>query len=116
MTTINGIPVSQGKAIGQIHIISVEYLSYEKVSIPKDSIDFEKQKFQEALTQTRETIESLLQITRNQNQQEQIEILEAYHIMLLDPILISEIEQYIEKELVAVENAVTVIFDSYVQK
>ena len=116
MATINGIPVSQGKAIGQIHILSLECLTYEKVSIPKDSIDSEKQKFQEALTQTRETIESLLRIAKDQHHQEQIEILEAYHIMLLDPILISEIEQYIAKELVAVENAVTVIFDSYVQK
>ena len=104
MITINGIPVSQGKAIGQVFFLLQESIQYEKVSIDQKSIESEKQKLQTALSKTAETIHTLLQQAKEQDQKEQVEILETYNIMLLDPVLISEIEQYIEKELVTVES------------
>ena len=116
MKKLNGVPVSQGKAIGEAYILTLDNLNHERVSIKANNIQIEKQKFQDSLSKTKENLDALLEIARTQEQQEQIEILETYHVMLMDPILISEIEQYIEKELVTVESASTYVFDSYVQK
>ena len=116
MKKLNGVPVSQGKAIGEAYILTLDNLNHERVSIKENNIQIEKQKFQDSLSKTKENLDALLEIARTQEQQEQIEILETYHVMLMDPILISEIEQYIEKELVTVESASTYVFDSYVQK
>ena len=116
MKKLNGVPVSQGKAIGEAYILTLDKLNHERVSIKENNIQIEKQKFQDSLSKTKENLDALLEIARTQEQQEQIEILETYHVMLMDPILISEIEQYIEKELVTVESASTYVFDSYVQK
>ena len=116
MKKIQGIPVSQGKAIGESFFLTSEYMEFEKKIIDKDTVKNEKQKLQRALTKVQEDINNLLQIARNQKQQEQITILEAYQIMLLDTIFISEIEQHTEQELVNIETSLSFICNSYAQK
>ncbi len=116
MTKINGVPVSQGKAIGKVFHLSVECIQFEKITISTDAIENEKTKLQTALNQTREKIQNLLDIAKNQANKDEISILESYQIMLLDTVFITEIEQHMVNELINIESSLSYICDIYINK
>ncbi len=116
MEKIKGVPVSEGRALGKILLLSIEDIKYEKIAIQIEALEGEKEKLQKALSDTREVLDSLIENAKTDNQTDQIEIFETYIIMLSDVMLIQEIEQYMEKELANLEHAISVVGESYVAK
>ncbi len=116
MEKIQGVPVSEGRALGKIVLLTVEDIKHEKKSIHFESLEGEKEKLQKALGETKEDLEKLIKEAKDEEHADQAEIFETYVMMLTDVMLIAEIEQFMEKELANLEYALSVVGESYVAK
>ncbi len=116
MEKIQGVPVSEGRALGKIVLLSVEDIKYEKIAIELEALEGEKEKLHKALQETKQDLETLVEKAKSDEQVDQVEIFETYIMMLSDVMLIQEIEQFMEKELANLEHALSVVGESYVAK
>ncbi len=116
MEKITGIPVSEGRALGKIVLLSIADITYTKVDIKIEEFEGEKEKLQKALQNTQKDIEALIAQAKTDNQEEQVAIFETYIMMLNDVMVIQEIEQFMEKELSNLEYALSFVGESYVSK
>ncbi|MBI4005026.1 MAG: phosphoenolpyruvate--protein phosphotransferase [Gammaproteobacteria bacterium] len=57
---LHGMGVSRGIAIGSVHIIEHDQLDIHEFSIPKESIEYEVQRFEKAVTSARQQLRAIL--------------------------------------------------------
>ncbi len=116
MEKIKGVPVSEGRALGKILLLSIEDIKYEKIAIQLEALEGEKEKLHKALQETKDELTKLIDMAKKDEQSDQVEIFETYVVMLSDVMLIQEVEQLMEKELANLEHALSVVGESYVAK
>ncbi len=111
-----GVPVSDGQALGKIVVLTVETLDYEKMAIKEQALEGEKEKLQKGLSGAIAEIQGLIAQAVEDGQEEQNQVFEAYLEMLYDEELVKEIIEYMRKELVCIESALSYICADYVSK
>lgn len=105
---LKGTGISEGIGIGKAVILRNEKIIPKKQRV--ENTDIEKQKFYKALDEVKEEIEKIIE----KNTGTKKEIMEAYLMILQDPMLIEETVQIIENEKTNTDYAVEAGFNKII--
>jgi len=110
----SGVPVSPGIAIGEAYLLETEERMVPHRPIEPDGVPVELERFSVAVTQA----QAELAVLRNEAglHAEIDAIFSAHDMLLADPTLRAEVEQFVRQRLVSAEYAVAQVFDALVQR
>ncbi|MDR2761514.1 MAG: phosphoenolpyruvate--protein phosphotransferase [Planctomycetaceae bacterium] len=123
MKTVSGIPVFNGDAIGNAHGIVIgkvfvqesERLGVTERTIPSDKIESEIERYQTAVKNAKDEIESNRDATLESLGQNLADIFEAQILILQDPRLLRETENLIRTKSLAAESAVAITHNAQIE-
>ncbi len=104
--TIEGIAASAGIVVGPALVIGNPNASYVRRAVSDARVDDEYQRFEEAVSRSKEVLIELSERAAGTDSREHGAILEAYVVMCGDPMLAKKVAFYIRKELRCAEWAV----------
>lgn len=113
MRTLNGIPASQGVAIGPV--FRYEGLELDVVSLQIEDPDAEWARLEAAMAAAREELKALGEKTAEEVGAEEAAIFDAHIMMLEDPELLQSVQTIIETERLNAEAAVERATEQYAQ-
>ncbi len=113
----DGIAASPGIAIGSILIIGSHPLEVDivKDSISPSAVQDEIERFQDALSKTREQIIGIQGKAQGHINEEELAIFDAHLLIVSDKMLIKETLKFIERELVSADYAFTKTIQKYME-
>lgn len=94
---LRGLPISRGIGIGQPLFFALGEEDIPEVSIPKNGIEAEVERYRRALLLSRQDVERLQQLSLNDGPPEIVNILGTHLEMLQDPLMTSLMEEKIRK-------------------
>ena len=110
-----GIAASPGIAIAKAFILEKAELIIEDKQININQIEVEKEKFRQALDQSRQQLQQIKDKTEKELGQEEGAIFGAHLMFLADPMLIGEVENKIAGEKLTAANALNQVISDFVQ-
>ena len=114
MEIYSGVPVSPGIAIGEAYLLETEERMVPHRPIEVDDVPVELGRFAEAVTQAQA---ELAVLRDDAGLHAEIDaIFSAHDMILADPTLRAEVEQFVRQRLVSAEYAVAQVFDALVQR
>jgi len=113
---LQGEPICRGVAIGAPLFFTLKDELIPEVSIQKQDIDREVQRYIRALTRSRNDVKKLKKKLLNEKIDEGAEILEAHLEMLHDPLLTNQVEKAIRRKCKNAESVFQTMIDQYLKK
>jgi len=110
-----GIAASPGIAIAKAFLFKKEDLVIEKEEIAAVEIEREKEKFHQALIQTRGQLENIKRKTEADVGVEEAAIFGAHLMILDDPMLIGEVENKISEDKLTAASALNQVITNFIQ-
>lgn len=115
MKTIQGTPVSNGYAVGQLYVYKTTSLEGERVAIIADRVAEEKRTLAHALEKAKESIKKLIAHNVGSGSKDAYAIFEGYLEIINDEELHNDIAACIENKLVNFDTAINEVAAQYVE-
>ncbi|MCM8765765.1 MAG: PEP-utilizing enzyme, partial [Candidatus Omnitrophica bacterium] len=115
MSILNGIPASDGIAIGPAYKLGKEVFNIFKQPISEEEIPTQIQLFEEALIQTRKEIIALQERISREMGRETAEIFDAHLLVLEDRMLIEEVISRLKQERLNVAYIFSEVLKKYIE-
>ncbi|MBQ9495928.1 MAG: phosphoenolpyruvate--protein phosphotransferase [Treponema sp.] len=115
MKTIQGTPVSNGYAVGQLYVYKTLSLECERVAISAERVAEEKRTLARALEKAKESVKNLIAHNVGSGSKDAYAIFEGYLEIINDEELQNDIATYIEDKLVNFDTAVGDVAKQYVE-
>ncbi len=114
MEKITGVSIFEGVVISKAYMKKKKKEEIKLYRIHSEQIEEELQRFQEAVTETKQDIKSLIESLTGKVNQNDIRILHSHIMILEDPLFISDITTKIRIEMINAEKIVESVVQKYV--
>lgn len=114
--TVRGLPISPGIGIGPPLFLEGAGRTIREVRIPKQHVESEVERYQRALSLSRQEVEQLQRRSLAEGPSEVVEILDAHLQMMQDPWMTSQVERDIRRLQLNTESAFQKVMSQYKEK
>lgn len=90
-----GIGANIGIAIGRAYLVKEDSFLIEKLELPKDKVRPEIKRFKEAIAKTKEELNIIREQILNSLGKNHAKLIDAHHMILMDPLITKEVPEYI---------------------
>lgn len=102
-----GIGANIGIAIGKAYLIKEDSVLIERTELPKDKIKGEIKRFKEAIVKTKEELNVIREQILNSLGKNHAKLIDAHHMILMDPLITKEVPEHISSFCVNAEFALS---------
>lgn len=113
MSTLRVVLVSEGIVKGNAYIYKLPILYFDCKNISREEVDGEKQRVKDAVACSLEELANLKQTTQENLGEQFAHIFRSHQTIAEDESMCDEVFEYIEKNLVNAEVALSTVYDTY---
>ncbi len=111
-----GIGANIGIAIGKAYLVKEDSVLIEKLDLPKDRIKPEIKRFKEAIAKTKEELNVIREQILNSLGKNHAKLIDAHHMILMDPLITKEVPEHIATFSVNAEFALSEKISATIKK